>query len=69
MKPYAKIVLQRSPFGNRHFYFSVRARNGKIIAQSETYRRKENALKGIRALVSAAVWIDKKAEHLFEDRT
>jgi len=36
------------------WYFRLRAVNGKIIAQSEGYSRKRNALKGIAAIKKCA---------------
>jgi len=36
------------------WFFRLRAGNGKIIAQSEGYSRKRNALKGIRAIKKCA---------------
>ena len=32
------------------WYFNLKAMNGKIIAQSEGYNRKRNAIKGINAV-------------------
>jgi len=39
---------------DRQWYFRLRAANGKIIAQSEGYSRKRNALKGIAAIKKCA---------------
>lgn len=36
------------------WYFHLKATNGKIIAQSEGYSRKRNALKGIAAIKKCA---------------
>jgi len=35
---------------NGEWYFNLRGRNGKIIAQSEGYKRKASALKGIKSI-------------------
>lgn len=36
------------------WYFHLKSRNGKIIAQSEGYTRKRNAVKGIAAVKKSA---------------
>ena len=36
------------------FYFRLKARNGKIVCQSEGYTRRENVLKGIDAVIDCA---------------
>lgn len=36
------------------FYFRLKARNGKIICQSEGYTRRVNVLKGIDAIIDCA---------------
>jgi uncharacterized protein YegP (UPF0339 family) len=36
---------------NRQFYFRARARNGKILAQSEGYKTKRSRDKGLAALL------------------
>lgn len=43
------------------FYFRIRARNGKIVAQSEGYKTKASARKGIEALKKAVREEDAKA--------
>lgn len=40
-------------YSDGQFYFTVHAKNHKILLTSEIYRRKENAVKGINALCSA----------------
>jgi uncharacterized protein YegP (UPF0339 family) len=35
---------------NRQFYFVLKARNGEIIATSETYKSKQSCKKGIRSV-------------------
>ena len=35
---------------NSKWYFHIVARNGKIVAQSQGYKSKKGALKGVRAL-------------------
>jgi len=44
------IIIQRAE--NGQFFFHVKGKNGKIIAHSETYKRKAGVLKGIKALQS-----------------
>jgi uncharacterized protein YegP (UPF0339 family) len=46
------IKLYRSPV-NGQWYFSVRSANGKIVAQSEGYTRRENAMKTATLLATA----------------
>lgn len=38
---------------NKQWYFIVKARNGRTLVQSETYKRKRSALKAIEALKKA----------------
>lgn len=47
------IHLKRSVDGQ--YYFTVNARNGKVLMTSETYKRKRSALKGIAALQGAVL--------------
>lgn len=47
MKPH--FILFRSK-KNRQWYFRLVAGNGKTVAQSEGYKRKANAVKGIYAV-------------------
>jgi uncharacterized protein YegP (UPF0339 family) len=49
----AKFVVFKSE-ENDLWYFHLRSGNGKIIAQSEGYTRKRNALNGIKAIKSCA---------------
>lgn len=42
------IKLKKSK--DRQWYFIVVARNGRTLVTSETYRTKQNAIKGINAL-------------------
>lgn len=37
---------------NHQWYWHIKARNGKIIAASEGYKRKGDALQGLESLVS-----------------
>jgi len=39
---------------NKQYYFRVLAKNGKVIAQSEGYKRKDGAVKGILSLMRVA---------------
>lgn len=39
---------------DENWYFRLKAPNGKIVAQSEGYTRKRNALKGIAAVKAYA---------------
>lgn len=43
------IKIRRTKNG-KEFYFTVHARNGKVLVTSETYRRKRNLNNGIGAL-------------------
>jgi uncharacterized protein YegP (UPF0339 family) len=45
------------------FYYRVKAKNGKILCHSETYTRKQNVLKAIKAF--GGIWIDAQ----LKDRT
>ena len=40
-------------FGIPHYWFTVTARNGRILATSETYKTKKAMDKGIASLVKA----------------
>jgi uncharacterized protein YegP (UPF0339 family) len=35
---------------DRQFYFILKARNGQVIATSETYKTKESCKKGIKSI-------------------
>lgn len=37
---------------NRQFYFVITAKNNKVLVTSETYKRRESVIKGIRAVLS-----------------
>ena len=39
---------------NHQWYFHLRARNGKIIAQSEGYSRQQNAIEAVRKIQASA---------------
>lgn len=52
------IVIKRSV--DRQWVFVVKARNGKVVSTSETYKRKHNALTGIEALREAVKGIVKE---------
>lgn len=40
----------------KQWRFRLKARNGRIICQSEGYTRKENCLNGIESVREAAYW-------------
>lgn len=44
------------------FYFTVTAKNGRVLVTSETYKERRNALKGALALyeVLTGLWDEKK---------
>lgn len=46
-----RFVLQRSK--NKQYFFSLYAKNNKIVMTSETYKTKAGALKGIDAVGNA----------------
>lgn len=54
------------------FYFTVTAANNKVLVTSETYTRRENALKGAMALyeVLSSLWNETKGLEIrdFTDR-
>lgn len=41
---------------NGGWRFRLRARNGEIVAQSESYTRKDSAIEGAKACRRAAFW-------------
>lgn len=43
---------------NGQYYFHVKAKNGKIVAQSEGYKSKASLRKGIEALKKAVLAYD-----------
>lgn len=45
------IVIKQST--DKQYYFIVKAANGKVLMTSETYKRRANAMKGIKALKKA----------------
>lgn len=45
-----KIQVFKSPV-NRQWYFHLKARNGKLIAQSEGYHKKASAIKTAKRLL------------------
>ena len=47
-----KFVIHKSK--NKQYYFVLHAKNGEIVAQSETYITKQGCLKGIKAVRRAA---------------
>lgn len=49
----AKFELFRG--ADEQWYFNLKANNGKVICQSEGYRRRASALKGIAAIKKVAV--------------
>jgi uncharacterized protein YegP (UPF0339 family) len=58
-----KFVLKKGSSGQYHF--NLVAGNGQVIATSETYPRKESALKGIHSVkenASAAEVVDQTGE-------
>ena len=52
MKKEAKFVVKVAT--NGEYFFVLIAGNGKVIATSETYTRRENALKGIASVKANA---------------
>lgn len=48
------IVIKKSKDGQ--FFFEVKARNGQVLVTSETYKRKESCLIGIRATRTGIGW-------------
>ncbi|HLD98174.1 MAG TPA: YegP family protein [Candidatus Nanoarchaeia archaeon] len=49
MKAALKIIVKKSSKNNQ-WYFSIVSRNGKIMAQSEGYKKESNVLKSIQSL-------------------
>ena len=49
-----KFEIRRS--ADRQWYFILKARNGEIIATSETYKSKESCKKGIRSVRRSAIF-------------
>jgi len=49
------VVIKQSK--DNQYYFIVKARNGQVLVTSETYRSKQGAEKGIRAL-EKVLWYD-----------
>ena len=47
-----KVSIFRSP-ANEQFYFHIRAKNGKIVCASESYKSKQACLKTVRMLMEA----------------
>lgn len=45
------IVIQRAE--NGQLFFSIKGKNGRVIAHSETYKRKAGVLKAIKAIHSS----------------
>lgn len=48
-----KFILHKSK-KNGQFYFTLHARNGKVIANSETYKKKDSCMKGIMSVAKSA---------------
>ncbi|EGR2797621.1 DUF1508 domain-containing protein [Vibrio navarrensis] len=46
----SKFEIRLSESNSQPYYFVLIAENGKVIATSETYTSKENALKGIESV-------------------
>lgn len=51
------ITILKSKDGQ--FYFTVTAKNGKKLATSETYKSKQSAVKGAKAVLNAENIVDK----------
>ena len=65
MKSEAKFVLFEGEDGQ--WYFHLKASNNQVIAQSEGYTRKSNALKGIAAVKKYAAKAKIEIEEEDED--
>lgn len=61
--------LRKSTDGQ--FYFVLCAKNQKVILTSETYKRKENAIRGVIAVLNVLTpnLTDAKIKKLFKDET
>lgn len=54
-----KFIIEKSK--NKQFYFTINARNGQVLATSETYTRKANAKGAIKRIMNtclSAITID-----------
>jgi len=49
-----KFVLKKT--SDNQFHFTLQAKNGETVAQSETYTSKQNAIKGIHSVVETCVF-------------
>lgn len=48
-------IIMKTEDGSE-FYFVLRAANNKVVVTSETYKTKQAAKKGIRAVKRASLW-------------
>jgi uncharacterized protein YegP (UPF0339 family) len=55
-------LLLRKPTFKEHYYFRLVAPNGEVIAQSETYTQKHNAMEVVAKYFPNAVVKDRTAE-------
>ena len=51
-----KFVLKKT--SNHEFHWTLQAKNGETIAQSETYTSKQNAIKGMHSVVETSVFFN-----------
>ena len=49
-----KFVIHKSK--NKQYYFVLHARNGEVIAMSETYITKQSCIKGIKSVKRTALF-------------
>lgn len=49
-----ELFVRRSMLGRKKWYFRLRAANGQIVAQSEAYSRRIDALSTIQSIASGA---------------
>ena len=61
-----KFVLKKTEDGQ--FHFTLQAKNGETIVQSETYTTKKNAKNGIESVVESIMIINVKTEYKHENR-
>jgi uncharacterized protein YegP (UPF0339 family) len=50
--------------GKKGYYFHVKARNGKILCHSETYKSKQSAIKGAQAMAEVVIQLYEAPHHL-----
>lgn len=57
-KPKLNIEIRRSPI-NEQFYFHLKARNGKLVLQSEGYKTKQACVKTAKLIAAAEITLMK----------